>query len=195
MDGISFHGGVYARRRRAPGPGLAWRLRNLRHAVRGWRGLVAPRTGFPAFTAALSARVIRSDGGVINYGVVSRRKLTQAFVNYMVDALQSSEANWINFKYHDSGTGTASEDNTDTGLQTASGLDREVGTQVEGASDNIYRSVATITYDDDYAITEHGLFNQAEGGVLMDRSVFAAINVGNGDSIQFTYELLCNPET
>jgi len=38
-------------------------------------------------------------------------------------------------------------------------------------------------------VTEHGLFNASSAGTLMDRTVFSAINVVNGDSIQFTYEL------
>jgi hypothetical protein len=38
-------------------------------------------------------------------------------------------------------------------------------------------------------VTEHGIFSQAAtgGGTLWDRSVFSAINVVSGDSIQFTY--------
>ncbi|MGE3176768.1 MAG: hypothetical protein AB7O32_04825, partial [Vicinamibacterales bacterium] len=67
---------------------------------------------------------------------------------------------------------------------------RATGTLAEGASANIFRSVGTVTFDGSGAITEHGLFSQAAtgGGVLFDRSVFAAINVASGDSIQFTYD-------
>jgi hypothetical protein len=39
--------------------------------------------------------------------------------------------------------------------------------------------------------TEHGILSQAAtgGGVLLDRSVFVAINLGNGDGPQTTYRL------
>lgn len=148
------------------------------------------------FKAALSAKFIGKDGTVKDYGVVSRKKVTTAFANYVVDSLQDSETSPLsNFKYHDSGTGTDAEANTDTGLGTACGEARDSGTQVEGASANIYRSVATHTYSDTFAITEHGLFSASSSGTLMDRSVFSAINVVSGDSIQFTYELTVNAET
>ncbi|HYB96213.1 MAG TPA: hypothetical protein VEC39_14675, partial [Vicinamibacterales bacterium] len=65
------------------------------------------------------------------------------------------------------------------------------GTTTEGATGNIFRSVGTVTFDGSGAITEHGLMSQAAtgGGVLWDRSVFSPINVVNGDSIQFTYDV------
>ena len=62
-------------------------------------------------------------------------------------------------------------------------------TQGEGVSSNIYNAMGIQYYDGSYAVTEHGLFDAASGGTLMDRSVFAAINVGDGDGIEFTYEL------
>ena len=48
-----------------------------------------------------------------------------------------------------------------------------------------------MTFDATAAIVEHGIFSQAAtgGGTLLDRSVFSAINVASGDSIQFTYDL------
>jgi hypothetical protein len=53
------------------------------------------------------------------------------------------------------------------------------------------RTVGTLTFDAGAAITEHGIFTQSGtgGGTLLDRSVFSAINVISGDSIQFTYTL------
>ena len=66
---------------------------------------------------------------------------------------------------------------------------RVVGTQEEGATANIYKSVATISYSGSYAITEHGLFNASSGGALMDRTKFPAINVISGDSIQFSFQI------
>ncbi len=142
-----------------------------------------------ALTATLSARVIRGDGTIEDLGVVSRKVVTDAFVEYLVDSLQGTQADWINFKYHDSGTGTNVEATGDTALQTPTGEARSVGTQIEGATANIYKSVATHTYAGIFAITEHGLLNAAAAGTLMDRSKFTAINIISGDKIEFTYQL------
>ena len=102
--------------------------------------------------------------------------------------MQTETSVFGDFKFHDSGVGTTAEAAGDTGIETTDGESRATGTQTESAS-NAYRSVGTISYTTTKAITEHGLFNDASAGTLMDRSVFAAINVVNGDSIQFTYTL------
>lgn len=93
------------------------------------------------------------------------------------------------FKYHDSGTGTVAEAIGDTGLGTPCGEARDVGTQEEGATAVIYKSVATHTYAGAFAITEHGLFNASSGVTLMDRSKFAAVNVTATEKIAFDYQL------
>jgi hypothetical protein len=54
----------------------------------------------------------------------------------------------------------------------------------------VYRSVGTNTLDSGTpAVTEHGLFSASTTGTLLDRTVFAAINLigANGDSLQSTY--------
>jgi hypothetical protein len=92
--------------------------------------------------------------------------------------------------YHDSGTGSVAAAIGDTVLGTQAGpATRATGTQSNPIAGQ-YQSVGTINYTGSLAITEWGLFNQAaQGGTLWDRRVFAAINVANGDSIQFTYQL------
>ena len=145
----------------------------------------------------LSARIKRAgEKRFRNLGVIARKKVTDAFVAYLVDSLQNSTTAPMDvFKYHDSGTGTTAENKTDTALVTPCGDARDTGTQIEGATGNIFKSVATHTYDESLAITEHGLFSASSTGTLMDRSVFAAINVVNTDQIEFTYELTCTSET
>ena len=137
-------------------------------------------------TSGLKVKHIRN--GKIIGERITNKVITTAFVNYLVDSLQSTQSDWINFKYHDSGTGTVGELSSNTTLGTPTGIARVVGTQIEGASPNIYKSVGTITYNATFAITEHGLFNASTAGTLMDRSVFSAINVVSGDKIEFTYE-------
>lgn len=181
------------RAKRAP---WHWRLRNaLRPAYwYGWADNQAAKvftglTGIPTLTAELSLRLIRANGEVISYGVVGYRVVTTAFVNYLVDQLQTETSTFGDFKFHDSGVGTTAENVTDTGIETTDGESRATGTQTEGGSANQYASVGTISYTSTKAITEHGVFNDASAGTLLDRTVFSAVNVENGDSIAFTYTL------
>lgn len=138
--------------------------------------------------AQLSAVVIRADGSKEDLGILSTKVITDAFVGYVVDQLQASTGEIANFRYHASGIGATAESQTDTALVSEVST-RATGTQTEGASANIYRTVGTVNYGAAFAIREHGLLRAASGDILADRSVFAAINVGNGDAIQFTYEL------
>lgn len=147
----------------------------------------------------LDACIIRSDGSVVDLGCVSKRVVTTAGVNYMRDdfAAGAGGADISLFKYHACGTGTTAEAITDTALvtecTTALNPDstRGVGTQVNSVS-KTYTTVATLTFDAAAAVTEHGLFSAASAGTLWDRSVFAAVNVASGESIQFSYSLTIN---
>jgi len=173
-----------------------WRLQNYSRPafLLGWAKhhtarLVSAWTGHPVLLGALRARFIGYDGQVVDLGLAGYRVVTTAFVNEMVDQLQAEDSTWGDFKYHDSGVGTTAEAVGDTDMETTDGESRATGTQTEGASANIYKSVGTISYTTTKAITEHGVFNASTSGELMDRTVFSAVNVVNGDSIEFTYEL------
>lgn len=146
-----------------------------------WRGEVTP-------VGRLYITKIDAEGNKFDLGLVSTKVVTTAGVNYLVDGLQANTTDVALFKFHASGTGVSAEaiGNTALGTEVAT---RTSGTQTEGASANIYRTVATIAYTSTLAITEHGILSASSAGTLLDRSVFAAINVINGDSIQFTYEL------
>jgi len=172
---------LWLRRRR---PGTVFRIRDF---ILTWIGLF----GITPLSAQLSIRVFRANGTVEDKGVVSIHAVTDAFVAQLVDTLQSSVAAFSTYKYHDSGTEDTAEDETDTALGTPCGEARDVGTQIEGATANIYKSVAIHTYAGTFAIVEHGLFNAATVGTLMDRSVFSAINILAGDKIEYTYQLTC----
>jgi hypothetical protein len=67
-------------------------------------------------------------------------------------------------------------------------MTRGTGTQTKPAN-NQYRTVGTVAFNNTFAITEWGLFSAASSGTMWDRRTFTVINVGNGDSIQFTYTL------
>lgn len=197
-ESLSFAGELGVRKLGARLAPLRWRMRNgLRPTY--WVGLIAVLaarlfsavTGIPTLTSELGVELRRRNGERIGYGVVGYRVVTTAFVNFVVDQLQTETSVFGDFKFHDSGVGTTAENASDTGIETTDGESRVTGTQAE-ASANQYRSVGTISYTTTKAITEHGLFNDATVGTLMDRTVFSAINVISGDSIQFTYTLTLN---
>lgn len=196
MNGqVGFSGHLVAKKIPAKGPGLAWRFNNwLRWAqLRSLFGVfvVVPVARFFGIMTAygkLEAVLVRANGERVRFGVVSYRMITTAFVNFVVDQLQTETSVFGDFKYHDSGVGTTDPAVGDTDIETTDGESRATGTQTEGAA-NVYTSVGTISYTTTKAITEHGLFNASTGPTLMDRSEFSAINVVNGDSIQFTYSL------
>lgn len=175
-----------------------WRAKNTPNLWRGARRVMAARAlNLPTFYGAVWLRKIDGQTGEItDFGLASLRVVTTAGVGYIVDAFQNlTEVE--NFKYHGIGTGTNAEASSDTALQTELTTQynpdstRATGTVGEGASANIYRTVGTITVDASAAITEHGVLSQAAtgGGVLLDRSVFSAVNLAASDSLQVPYEL------
>lgn len=192
-----YHGG-----RMPVGLPLPQRLRSLwlelalraRLFVKGaWRGLCG--TGVIG-VGRLYASVVRGHGGVEHLGLLSTRVVTNAGVNYIRDDWNGGGSVIDDFNYHGVGTGSGAEAATDTTLTTESTTalnpdsTRATGTKsVPGTGQ--CQSVGTVTFDGSAAIIEHGIFSQAAtgGGTLLDRSIFSAINVASGDSIQFTYIL------
>ena len=138
--------------------------------------------------SVLSDRLIKANGLIFDLGIISTKVVTDAFVNYVVDELQSSSGGIANFRYHGSGIGVTAESQAQTAL-VSEVASRATGTQQEGASANIYKTVGVVNYLASFAIREHGLFRASSGDVMADRSLFSIINVGSGDGIEFTYEL------
>jgi hypothetical protein len=128
-------------------------------------------------------------------GVVSRKVVTTAGVNYLATQLKNQAAAILN--YHSLGTGTTAEATGDTALVTEwAGADytggvRATGTQTNPSA-NVMRSVGTNTKSSagTSAVTEHGLNTSATQGsvTLWDRSVFSAVNLAQNDSLQATYD-------
>lgn len=179
---------------KAKGPGLRWKLDNyLRwRFIQVWIGVyliqpIAHAFGIMTGFGKLEIVLIKANGERINYGLVSLALVTTAFVNFVGDQLRTETSVFGDFKYHDSGVGTTAAAVGDTDIETTDGESRASGTQA--GTNNTYTSVGTISYTTSKAITEHGLFNASTSVTLMDRHVFSAINVVNGDSIQFTYTL------
>jgi hypothetical protein len=173
----------------------AWKTRNLRHLARGWwRQAAAERLGLAYLRGALSLQIIKAHGEVIDLGLVSLRVVTTVGCGFIVDAFQNL-VELENMKYHGLGTGSTAEAAGDTALVTEltteyTGDVRATGTTTE-ASATVYRTVATNTLDGTpgAALREHGIFSASTVGVLLDRTVFAAITLSSGDGLQSTYDL------
>lgn len=132
--------------------------------------------------------------GIEDYGVVGNKVVTTVGVGYIVDAFQNS-VELENMKYHSLGTGSTAEAAGDTALVTEltteyTGNVRATGTTTE-ASATVYETVATNTLDGTpgAALREHGVHSASSAGVLLDRTVYAAITLSSGDGLTSTYDL------
>ena len=99
------------------------------------------------------------------------------------------------FIYIGVGTGSTAANATDTGLETettVSGLTRATGA-ISRSTTDVTNDTAEITktfsVTGTVAVTESGVLNAAFGsGTLLNRQVFAAINVVNSDALQMTHK-------
>lgn len=190
-----------------PRKGLAdevneWRADNSKHLaaprhLKMYAARAAARAaGLPYVWSQLWLRKITADDRILDLGLAGCRVVTDVGVGFIVDAFQNL-VELENMKFHGIGTGSTAEAAGDTALVTelttqySTDNTRATGTTAEGASANIYQTVGTNTVDAAVGIQEHGIFDQAAtgGGVLLDRTVFAVVNLDNGDSLQSTYEL------
>lgn len=176
-----------------------WRSDNRRHLRRGLRTVeTARRLHIPTMYGRLFLRVLHPDGRTTSLGLASLRVVTDVGVAAIVDAFTNT-FELETFNFHGIGTGVAAEAVTDTalGIESTTALNpdstRATGVQSQPSA-NIYRTVGTVSVDAAVAVTEHGLFNQAAtgGGVLLDRSVFAVINLAAGGGLEGTYDLTVN---
>lgn len=186
---------------------LSWRFKNAMRWSYIW-GLImtllakgfSRLTGVITITAELRLRVRNGvTGQWADYGVVSRRYVTDAGVSALCTDWFDNSKDISNFNYHGFGTGVTAEAAAQTALVTESTTVlnpdsvRPTGTKSKPTAPQL-QSVGTATFDGAAAITEHGLFDQAAtgGGTMWDRSVFGAVNVASGDSIQATYVVTFN---
>jgi hypothetical protein len=184
-------------------PPFAWRVRQTLKLLMDGSYLiplyarVARRLGLCVAYGELRGAVLHADGTVTDYGLLGRRVITTAGVAFVASAFDNTVEPEL-LKFHGFGTGTTAEAIGDTALVTelttqyATDNTRPTGSQAHAT--NTYTTVATLSPDTGgtLAITEHGIFSQAAtgGGTLLDRTVFAAVNlVAGSDSLAATYIL------
>lgn len=179
-----------------------YRKKNLPNIMRGLTTIqLAEAHGIPTHFGILYAKLYTTKqdevAGVVyrDYGMIGCRLVTNNGVAFIIDTLQNVIEAEI-MRYHGIGTNATAEAQADSALgaelSTVYGTDntRAAGTQVEGATANIFRTVGSNSVDGSATITEHGLLSQQAtgGGVLFDRTVFAGIAVVSGNVLQTTYE-------
>jgi hypothetical protein len=140
-----------------------------------------------AIRSELAVEVMYPDGLTVDYGVLSRRIVTTAFVSGLVSLLSGSGFPGVNtFVYHQIGTGSNPEDASQTALVAP------VGPPVSGTRSatypNQYVTQATQTVNTSGVIFEHGVFNSLN--MLLDRSKFSTgVPVTSGVTVTTTYTL------
>ena len=141
-------------------------------------------------------RYDREERQWIDYGVVGHKVVTTPAAELICDAFQGvAMPDWF---YHGLGSGSTAAVVADTTLEveftTQYLLDnvRATGTQTEeAASPQVYETVATNTVDAVAIAREHNIISHSatSGGSMLDRTVFAEINLSASDAIQSTYRL------
>ncbi len=181
---------LHKEKQTAMDPDIAWRIRNLKNLMRGFKRVNREARDNRSRPAGLLRIKFLSPEGELELGLASVNLVTNAGVAYVIDALQAA-ATIENLKYHASGTGGTAEDVGDTALVTEVDT-RVAGTQIEGSSANIYKTVATLTYSVARSIVEQGVLSASSAGTLFDRSVFTSIPGDTDASIIFTFEWTLN---
>lgn len=180
-----------------------WRWLNADHYLETLEPVILARhRGIATFYGSLYLAHIDADGIVHEHGLVGHAVVTNAGVNkviaFMDKADTSTGQNWL---YHGIGKGTAAEAAGNTGLTTeltteyATPNSRPAGSQGVGATNNVYRTAATVavgTVGSAQVITEHGIFSAAAvgSGTLLDRSMFSgsSISLNSNEAIAAQYD-------
>ena len=180
-----------------------WKMRNLPNLLRGlWRISTAKKLGIPHLYGQLCLSIIAPDGHRKDYGLVSLRVITTVGAAFVVDSFQGIQS-LSSMRYHGVG-GTSTVElasNTALGSEFGSAYSpantRPTGSQAEGDSSVVYRTIGLISVTDTVTIAEHGLFSQAStvsgtptGGILFDRSALASETIFTGFILQADYRLV-----
>ena len=103
---------------------------------------------------------------------------------YFVDTIIAADA----MKYIGTGTGSTAADKSDTDVETTDGENYATGVMSEADASTI-QVVGTISYTGSHTLRELVLKANSDAGPLCVRSVFDAVNVENGDSVEWTFQI------
>ena len=170
-------------------------LKNIFQRIKNFLNRPAPYNSV-IMQGELYAKIFRVNGNIEDRGLVATRCVTSAAVNNMVQIFVSTAGGKLaDYDWHAWGSSTAAEATGDTALtaETDATGRSSTGTRTTGSAVNIFQTVCARTATSGGQIGEHGLFSSSGGATLWDRSVFGAINVSSGDSVEFTYNLTISP--
>lgn len=129
--------------------------------------------------------VDRISGNVIDKREVHNLVVTTG-LSRIANLINGGSANF--FEYIAIGTGTTGEVLGDTALETE--VARELATTSESPTGTAkWEKVFTFGSGESYAITEVGVLDSVASGVLMNRDVFAALNVDSDTDLSITITL------
>lgn len=181
-----------------------WRWGNQDHYLESWeRVLLSSRAKLPTFYGTLAVAKITAGGVVEELGLVGHRAVTDVGVRKIIAFMNKSDVTTgQNFLYHGIGKTATADVAGDTNLlnelstEYATPNTRPGGSQGQGASQNVYRTAATIavgTVGVAQVIVEHGVFSAAArgSGVLLDRSAFggSSISLNSNEAIAAQYDM------
>jgi len=168
-------------------------IENVRDVATGEVMASRVRENVLAKLAAYGLRLPYLTGNFVNSLQVSNLITTagKAGVASRINGAGSEAA----FTYIAIGTGTTAAAIGDTTLETeitTNGGERGSATASRTTTDttnDTARLVLTFNFTGSFAVTEAGALNAASSGVLLNRQVFSAVNVTNGDSLQVTIDI------
>jgi hypothetical protein len=180
----------------------------MRHKLlRVFRKLIMPEVELLVVGSKLYAKKTTRHGEVIDYGLQSKKLITNRGMITLLKALGAFHNDDNNFARsylwsiaigHTSGTGTNPESFTDTALQSpiqTAPVNASTYNYFFDTTSQIYRlrSIATLSYSASATVSEHAVWSynvSVSAWHFFDRSVLATpIKVVNGDTITFTYIL------
>jgi hypothetical protein len=133
-------------------------------------------------------------GITTDFGVVSRRVVTDAFVALIVDALDTAQSLFDDFDYGGFGSGSTAEAAAQSALitefttQYAVDSTRPTATISQPAA-NQFRMVVIFAPDASVTVEEFAPFNATSAGTMMDRSLTGSQVMISGDTLTPTYTL------
>ncbi|MCK4500875.1 hypothetical protein KAU11_10270 [Candidatus Babeliales bacterium] len=150
------------------------------------KGMISPNTS----KALLSAFML---GGMRNEMHIANL-ITNTGMAGVASRINGSGAEAA-FTYVAIGIGAVASAVTDTALGSeivTGGGERAVATAsrtTTDVTDDTATLVLTYNFTATFAVTEAGALNAGAAGVLLNRQVFSAVNVANGDSLQVTIDI------
>ena len=86
-------------------------------------------------------------------------------------------------------TGVKGDGTADSGVHAIASGSVTTSSVTTTITNDTAQFVGTVSITATIAVTESGLFNADTNGTMLCRQTFSAVNVVNGDSIQFTWKI------